>query len=81
LPDVYEGSPTIVTAYFAIVPKIAILFTLINLTVNIFVPLQVYLIPLFISTAVASIFVGAIGAINQSKIKRLVAYSAILNIG
>lgn len=81
LPDVYEGSPTIVTAYFAIVPKIAILFTLINLTINIFVPLQSYLIPLFISTAIASLFVGGIGAINQSKIKRLVAYSAILNIG
>lgn len=81
LPDVYEGSPTIVTAYFAIVPKIAILFTLINLTLNIFIPLQKFIIPLFITTAIASLFVGAIGAINQSKIKRLIAYSAILNIG
>lgn len=81
LPDVYEGSPTIVTAYFAIVPKIAILFTLINLTLNTFISLQSYIIPLFISTAIASLFVGALGAINQAKIKRLISYSAILNIG
>ena len=45
LPDVYEGSPTIVTAYFAIVPKIAILFTLINLTVT-FIALEEFIIPL-----------------------------------
>lgn len=81
LPDVYEGSPTIVTAYFAIVPKIAILFTLINLTLNSFIALQEYIIPLFMATAIGSLIVGAIGAINQAKMKRLIAYSAILNIG
>jgi NADH-quinone oxidoreductase subunit N len=78
---VYEGSPTIVTAYFAIVPKIAILFTLINLTLNSFIALQEYIIPLFMATAIGSLIVGAIGAINQAKMKRLIAYSAILNIG
>lgn len=81
LPDVYEGSPTIVTAYFAIVPKIAILFTLINLTLNTFIALQAYIIPLYIATAIASLFVGAIGAINQAKMKRMISYSAILNMG
>ena len=81
LPDVYEGSPTIVTAYFAIVPKIAILFTLINLTLNTFIALQPYIIPLYIATAIASLFVGAIGAINQAKMKRMISYSAILNMG
>jgi len=81
LPDVYEGSPTIVTAFFAIVPKISILFTLSNLITGVFISIWNTLQPLFIICAILSLIVGAIGAINQGKIKRLISYSAISHVG
>lgn len=81
LPDVYEGSPTIVTAFFAIVPKISILFTLSSLITNTFLGIWSTLQPLFITCAVLSLLVGSIGAINQGKVKRLISYSAISHIG
>ncbi len=81
LPDVYEGSPTNVTAFFAIVPKIAILVTLTNLIYFTFIGLWDSLQPLIILCAILSLIVGSIGAINQAKIKRLLSYSAISHIG
>ena len=81
LPDVYEGSPTIVTAFFAIVPKISILFTLANLLSGPFLGIWETIQPLFIVCAILSLIVGAIGAINQGKIKRLISYSAISHVG
>lgn len=81
LPDVYEGSPTIVTAYFAIVPKIAILLTFINLIITPFIGIWYSVQPILIISAVLSLIVGSIGAINQAKIKRLLSYSAISHIG
>lgn len=81
LPDVYEGSPTNVTAFFAIVPKIAILVTLTNLIYFTFIGIWDSLQPLLIVCAILSLIVGSIGAINQAKIKRLLSYSAISHIG
>jgi NADH-quinone oxidoreductase subunit N len=81
LPDVYEGAPTIVTTYFAIVPKIGILLTLINLLTIPFIGIWYTLQPIIIISTILSIIVGAIGAINQGKIKRLISYSAISHIG
>jgi NADH-quinone oxidoreductase subunit N len=80
-PDVYEGSPTIVTAYFAIVPKIAILGVLVQLLMSPFSSLFSQLEPLLVICALLSIVVGSLGAINQTKIKRLLAYSAIGHMG
>ena len=80
-PDVYEGSPTIVTAYFAIVPKIATLGILYQLLLNPFFNILSQLEPLLIICALLSIIVGSLGAINQTKIKRLLAYSAIGHMG
>ena len=79
--DTYEGAPTIVTAFFAIVPKIATLGVIILLVTGPFLPLWDQLQPLVAFTAVASLFVGSIGALNQAKLKRLLAYSAITHIG
>jgi NADH-quinone oxidoreductase subunit N len=81
LPDVYEGAPTIVTAYFAIVPKISILLTLINLLTIPFIGIWYTLQPIIIISTILSIIIGSIGAINQGKIKRLISYSAISHIG
>ena len=80
-PDVYEGSPSIITAFFAIVPKIAIFGILIQFLYGPFVGLLGELQPLVLFSAILSVIVGSIGALNQTKFKRLVAYSAIGHTG
>lgn len=80
-PDVYEGSPTIVTAFFAIVPKIATLGILYELLIGPFQAILVEVKPFIIASALLSIIVGSLGAINQTKFKRLIAYSAIAHMG
>lgn len=80
-PDVYEGSPTIITAFFAIVPKIATLGILYELLIGPFQAILVDIKPFIIASALLSIIVGSIGAINQTKFKRLIAYSAIAHMG
>jgi NADH-quinone oxidoreductase subunit N len=81
IADVYEGSPTIVTAFFAIVPKISILGALIILLTGAFSGIYNSLQTILIISTILSLIVGAIGALNQSKIKRIFAYSAIGHIG
>jgi NADH-quinone oxidoreductase subunit N len=80
-PDVYEGSPTSVTLFFAIVPKIAALTVFIRFLYVPFLNLidQWQLIIIFLS--IASMLFGAIAAIGQTNIKRLIAYSSIGHIG
>ena len=69
VPDVYEGAPTTVTAFFAIVPKIATLGLVIILMTGPFISLFEDLQPILIIAAVLSMLVGSIGALNQAKIK------------
>ena len=80
-PDVYEGSPTSVTSYFSVVPKIAGLAVFIKFMYIPFYPIidQWQFILVFIS--VASMILGAVAAIGQNNIKRLIAYSSIGHIG
>lgn len=80
-PDVYEGAPTPVTAFFATAPKIAafILFTRILLEPFASAFSQWQQIVIFVS--LASMLVGAFGAIMQRNIKRLLAYSSIGHVG
>ena len=80
-PDVYEGSPTTVTLFFTMVPKIAALTVFIRF---LYVPFsnlldQWQMIIVFLS--IASMLFGAIAAIGQTNIKRLIAYSSIGHIG
>ena len=80
-PDVYEGAPTSITSYFAVVPKVAGLAVLIKFM---FIPFSNILsewqtIIIFIS--IASMILGAVAAISQKNIKRLLAYSSIGHIG
>ena len=80
-PDVYEGAPTSITNYFAVVPKVAGLAALIKFM---FIPFSNILtewqtIIIFIS--IASMILGAVAAISQNNIKRLLAYSSISHIG
>ena len=80
-PDVYEGSPTSVTAFFALAPKVAGMAAIIRILYvafgNIIIEWQTILI--FIS--VASMILGAVAAIGQNNIKRLMAYSGISHMG
>jgi len=80
-PDVYEGSPTTVTLFFTMVPKIAALTVFIRFLYVPFLNLidQWQMIIVFLS--IASMLFGAIAAIGQTNIKRLVAYSSIGHIG
>ena len=80
-PDVYDGAPTIITAFFAIVPKIAILYTLINLVFGPLLAIFVNIQPIIFISAILSLLVGSITGLNQSKFKRLLAYSAIGHMG
>ena len=80
-PDVYEGSPTSVTLFFTMVPKIAALTIFIRFLYVPFFNLidQWQMIIIFLS--IASMLFGAIAAIGQTNIKRLIAYSSIGHIG
>ena len=80
-PDVYEGSPTSVTAFFAILPKIAALTVFIRFLYVPFLNLfeQWQMIIVFLS--IASMLFGAIAAIGQKNLKRLIAYSSIGHMG
>ena len=80
-PDVYQGSPTSVTVLFAILPKIAALTVFIKFLygpfLNLFEEWQVIII--FLS--IASMILGAVAAIGQKNLKRLIAYSSISHMG
>ena len=80
-PDVYEGSPTTVTLFFTMVPKVAALCVFIRFLYIPFLNLidQWQMILVFLS--IASMLLGAIAAIGQTNIKRLIAYSSISHVG
>ena len=80
-PDVYEGSPTSVTLFFAVVPKVAALTVFIRFLYVPFVNLidQWQIIIIFLS--LASMIFGAVSAIGQKNLKRLIAYSSIGHMG
>ncbi len=80
-PDVYQGSPTSVTIFFAILPKIAALTVFIRFLYVPFLDLiyQWQMIMVFLS--IASMLFGAVAAIGQKNLKRLIAYSSIGHMG
>ncbi|MEC7245441.1 MAG: NADH-quinone oxidoreductase subunit NuoN, partial [Pseudomonadota bacterium] len=80
-PDVYEGAPTPVTALFAIVPKVAGMTLLMNVTYYAFGNITDQWVQILIALSVASMIVGATGAIMQQNIKRMLAYSSIAHMG
>lgn len=80
-PDVYEGSPTPVTAFFAAAPKIAAMAMLIRVVVGAFEPVTPDWQQIIAFIAIASMVLGAFAAIGQTNIKRLMAYSSIGHMG
>ncbi|MPT47806.1 MAG: NADH-quinone oxidoreductase subunit NuoN [Sphingobium sp.] len=80
-PDVYEGSPTPVTAFFASAPKVAAITLLIRVVTEAMGSALDAWQQIIIFIALASIVFGAVAAIGQTNIKRLMAYSSINNVG
>ena len=80
-PDVYEGAPTPVTTLFATAQKVAAMAMLVRIAVEAMGSATLEWRQIVIFAALASIILGAVGAIGQSNIKRLLAYSSINNVG
>ena len=80
-PDVYEGAPTSVTAFFATAPKVAAMALLLRVMSTPFGHLVAAWQSLIVIVSIASMVLGAFAAIGQSNIKRLMAYSSIANMG
>ena len=80
-PDVYEGSPTPVTLFFSVVPKIAALTVFIRFLYIPFINMIDQWQPILIFISIASMIFGAVAAIGQKNLKRLIAYSSIGHIG
>lgn len=80
-PDVYQGAPTPVTAFFSMAPKVAAMVLLVQLLGRAFADLFIYWQQIIVVAAIASMLIGALGAIMQKNIKRMLAYSSIGHVG
>jgi NADH-quinone oxidoreductase subunit N len=80
-PDVYEGAPTPVAAFFSAAPKVAAMALLVRVTVESLGPAVDSWRQIIIFMALASTILGGVAAIGQRNIKRLLAYSSINNVG
>jgi NADH-quinone oxidoreductase subunit N len=80
-PDVYEGAPTPVTAFFASAPKVAALAVFTRVTLTAFPGIMSQWQQIVVFVAIASMVLGSFAAIGQKNIKRLMAYSSIGHMG
>ncbi|MCF8511732.1 MAG: NADH-quinone oxidoreductase subunit NuoN [Rhodobacteraceae bacterium] len=80
-PDVYEGAPTPVTAFFATAPKVAAMALIARVVNDAFASVPSDWSQIVAALAVVSMFLGAVAAIGQKDIKRLMAYSSIAHMG
>ncbi len=80
-PDVYEGAPTPVTAFFAAAPKVAAIAAFVRVSVGAFPTIVPQWQQIVVFVAIASMLLGAFAAIGQRNIKRLMAYSSIGHMG
>ena len=80
-PDVYQGSPTSVTLFFAILPKIAALSVFIKFLFTPFANMNDQWQTIIVFISIASMIFGAVAAIGQKNLKRLIAYSSISHMG
>lgn len=80
-PDVYQGSPTVITAFMSSAPKIAGITLFLRILLEPFYSLSDQWQQIIVFVSIASMFVGSLGAIMQKNFKRLLAYSSIGHIG
>lgn len=80
-PDVYEGAPTPVTAFFSAAPKVAAMAMMVRIVIEAFEPIVADWQQVIVFISIASMVLGAFGAIGQRNIKRMMAYSSIGHMG
>jgi NADH-quinone oxidoreductase subunit N len=80
-PDVYEGAPTPVTAFFAAAPKLAAMALTVRVLISAFPAVTIEWQQIVVFLAIASMALGSFAAIGQTNIKRLMAYSSIGHTG
>lgn len=80
-PDVYEGAPTPVTAFFAVAPKVATMALILRLVMEAFQPSAADWQQIIVFVSIASMALGSFAAIGQRNFKRLMAYSSIGHMG
>jgi NADH-quinone oxidoreductase subunit N len=80
-PDVYEGAPTPVTAFFASAPKVAAMAVFTRVTLTAFPDILSQWQQIVVFVSIASMLLGSFAAIGQNNIKRLIAYSSIGHMG
>ncbi len=80
-PDVYQGAPTPVTAFFSVAPKIAAVVLLVRVLIQPFGTIVGEWQQIVVAISILSMLLGAFAAINQTNIKRLMAYSSIGHVG
>ena len=80
-PDVYEGAPTPVTAFFAAAPKVAAMALFVRVVITAFPTITIQWQQIVVFVSIASMGLGAFAAIGQTNIKRLLAYSSIGHMG
>ncbi|WP_069659646.1 NADH-quinone oxidoreductase subunit N [Arcticibacter eurypsychrophilus] len=81
VPDVYEGSPSLIAAYMSTVVKVAGFAAFLRLIMFSFAPLQDFWIPMIIGMSVLSLLIGNVTAVYQQHFKRMLAYSSISHVG
>jgi len=81
ISDIYQGAPTMTTAYFATITSFPLFYVFIKLYLSFFYWMHYFFFFIFIILSILSMILGLFGALYQKKIKRLVAFSSISNIG
>lgn len=80
-PDVYHGSPTIITFFFSLTPKVVFIALFTRLVLLVFSSFEIYFKFIFFFCGFFSLMIGSLASILQIKLKRLLAYSSIANVG
>lgn len=80
-PDVYEGAPTPITAFFIIVPKASVFAVFLRIFIESFYDFFLPWQKLIIIASISSLIVGSLAALSQTKIKRLLAFSSVSHVG
>jgi NADH-quinone oxidoreductase subunit N len=81
IADIYQGAPTVITAFFSVIPFFSIYYLFSKLLIIVFFKLYIIYNPIINLTIIFSLLLGTFGALYQKKIKRLLAYSSITGIG
>lgn len=81
VPDVYDGSPTLITTFMSTVVKVASIAAFLRLFWFCFEPLQDFWIPVLVVMSILTLFIGNITAMMQQSFKRMLTYSSISHVG